>query len=434
MDRRKKMHGDIDKFILMSLLKEGALNLKTLEEKLNLTVNQFMLLGYSIVPAKFWTDEKHRRKERKKRKKDEVDVERECNDLIEKKKISLNQDEKYTLTETGREEAEKITGEIEKSVRRLEKSIMSPSAAAKNTVIVDLFLAIMKLVAGFLSGSVGLIADGADAAIDTVSATVVWIGIKFKKEFLGTLIIVTMMFVTAVSVGYESINKLIKLLIGGMSPLSMPYLVILVEAVASLFAVLLFFYQRFIGKKYWSLALISQSIDSKNHIYVAASVIIGAIFSIFGIHFVDALIGTYIAVRIFLDGFELSKEIFSSMRGEETDFNKYEMPLEKHWYLSKTESFRIWILYSMKKYGLTSEEEIINSLKETYQQEYIPLLSEFKFRFGEGIDFAEKYSELTAPLLENKWIIREDDKLILTQTGRDHVDKIFKRMRFHQNV
>ena len=434
MDRRKKMHGDIDKFILMSLLKEGALNLKTLEEKLNLTVNQFMLLGYSIVPAKFWTDEKHRRKERKKRKKDEVDVERECNDLIEKKKISLNQDEKYTLTETGREEAEKITGEIEKSVRRLEKSIMSPSAAAKNTVIVDLFLAIMKLVAGFLSGSVGLIADGADAAIDTVSATVVWIGIKFKKEFLGTLIIVTMMFVTAVSVGYESINKLIKLLIGGMSPLSMPYLVILVEAVALLFAVLLFFYQRFIGKKYGSLALISQSIDSKNHIYVAASVIIGAIFSIFGIHFVDALIGAYIAVRIFLDGFELSKEIFSSMRGEETDFNKYEMPLEKHWYLSKTESFRIWILYSMKKYGLTSEEEIINSLKETYQQEYIPLLSEFKFRFGEGIDFAEKFSELTAPLLENKWVIREDDNLILTQTGRDHVDKIFKRMRFHQNV
>jgi len=434
MDRRKKMHGDIDKFILMSLLKEGALNLKTLEEKLNLTVNQFMLLGYSIVPAKFWIDEKHRRKERKKRKKDEVDVERECNDLIEKKKISLNQDEKYTLTETGREEAEKITGEIEKSVRRLEKSIMSPSAAAKNTVIVDLFLAIMKLVAGFLSGSVGLIADGADAAIDTVSATVVWIGIKFKKEFLGTLIIVTMMFVTAVSVGYESINKLIKLLIGGMSPLSMPYLVILVEAVALLFAVLLFFYQRFIGKKYGSLALISQSIDSKNHIYVAASVITGAIFSIFGIHFVDALIGAYIAVRIFLDGFELSKEIFSSMRGEETDFNKYEMPLEKHWYLSKTESFRIWILYSMKKYGLTFEEEIINSLKEAYQQEYIPLLSEFKFRFGEGIDFAEKFSELTAPLLENKWVIREDDNLILTQTGRDHVDKIFKRMRFHQNV
>ena len=97
MNRRKKMHGDIDKFILMSLLKEGALNLKTLEEKLNLTVNQFMLLGYSIVPAKFWTDEKHRRKERKKRKKDEVDVERECNDLIDKKKISLNQDNKYTL-------------------------------------------------------------------------------------------------------------------------------------------------------------------------------------------------------------------------------------------------------------------------------------------------------------------------------------------------
>jgi len=40
----------------------------------------------------------------------------------------------------------------------------------------------MKLLAGFLSGSVGLIADGADATVDTVSASLVWIGIKYKKE------------------------------------------------------------------------------------------------------------------------------------------------------------------------------------------------------------------------------------------------------------
>jgi len=40
----------------------------------------------------------------------------------------------------------------------------------------------MKLAAGFLSGSVGLVADGADAAIETASASLVWIRIKCKKE------------------------------------------------------------------------------------------------------------------------------------------------------------------------------------------------------------------------------------------------------------
>ena len=315
----------------------------------------------------------------------------------------------------------------------MKKNLLSPTAAARNTVIVDLFLAIIKLVAGLLSGSLGLIADGADASIDTVSATIVWIGIKLKKEFLGTMIIIFMMFVTSISVGYESISKMVKFLSGSLSPISLPYLVILVEAVALLFAVLLFLYQRFIGKKFGSLALISQSIDSKNHIYVAASVIAGAIFSIFGFHFIDALIGAYIAVRIFWDGFELSKEAFSSIKGEKTDFEKYKMPLEKYWHLSKTESFRLWILYTMKKNRLSSEEDIIKSLKETYQQEYIPILSEFKIRFGEGIDFTKKFNELIQPLLEKKWITKQSDQLILTQAGREYVDNIFKRMRFHQN-
>ena len=60
MDKNRKTHGDIDRFILMSLLKEGPLDLKTLEEKLNLLINQFMLMGYSIVPSKFWKNEKDR--------------------------------------------------------------------------------------------------------------------------------------------------------------------------------------------------------------------------------------------------------------------------------------------------------------------------------------------------------------------------------------
>ena len=100
--------------------------------------------------------------------------------------------------------------------------MLSPTAAARNTVIADFFLAVMKLSAGLFSASVGLIADGADAAIDTVSASVVWAGIKFKKEFLGTLIVISMMFLTAISVGYESVTKIVDAITATIPPISLP--------------------------------------------------------------------------------------------------------------------------------------------------------------------------------------------------------------------
>jgi len=429
---RTKTHGDTYKFILMTLLKKGPLNFNQLEEQLTKFVNQFLFLGYSIIPAKIWLFEnEHKRRDNK--QKEDFNLAIECKDLIQKGKIILNSEEKYTLTAKGKEEAIEITQHLKRSANRLEKNVLNPSAAAKNTVVIDLLLAIIKLFSGFLSGSMGLIADGADAAIDTASAMVVWLGIKYKKEFLGTLIIIIMMFITAGSVGYESVAKIIQFFYGIVEPMSMPYLVIIVEGIALVFAVLLYFYQRFIGKRNGSLALISQSIDSKNHIYVAFIIIIGAIFSIFGIHFIDALIGIFVAIRIFIDGIALSKEALWSIKGEETDFSKYGIPLEKHWHLSKIEAFRIWILYSIKKENLTSKEEIIHALEETYQPEYMPILSEFNMNLGKGFDFKEKIDDLIRPLLEKNWLVQKDNKLLLTQNGLEHMSRIFKNLRFHQN-
>jgi divalent metal cation (Fe/Co/Zn/Cd) transporter len=150
----------------------------------------------------------------------------------------------------------------------------------------------------------------------------VWAGIKYKKEHLGALIIILMMFLTCLSVGYESLATIYAAITSTINPMAKPYLVIAVELVALVCAGILTFYQRYVGKMSGSLALISQSIDSKNHIYVAGAVIIGAVFSILGVHFIDALIGAYIAVCILKDAVGLSREAISSIKGEETDFSE----------------------------------------------------------------------------------------------------------------
>ena len=423
------------------------MSLKELEERTFAFAYHFHGFGYSLhkeVEKKVFSflsrfgyqpreDYSARMKKWREKHEQQINVQLECESLIEQGMLKLNEENRYELIEKGREEAEKSAKEMEKAAISIRDQLLSPTAAARNTVIADFFLAVMKLLAGFLSASVGLIADGADAAIDTVSASVVWAGIKFKKEFLGTLIIISMMFITAISVGYESVTKIIDAITATIPPISMPYLVVAVEGIALVAAAILHFYQRYVGKSNGSLALISQSIDSKNHIYVAAAVIIGAIFSIFGIHFVDALIGAFVATRILIDGFELSKEALSSIKGEKTDFSKYEIPLERHWHLSKLETFRTWVLYSIKEDNLNTEEELINSLESAFKPKYIPILSEFRFALGKGFDFEKEFDNLIKPLLEEKFIIKKGKNFILTEDGKSRVGRIFKSIRYRQS-
>lgn len=85
----------------------------------------------------------------------------------------------------------------------------------------------------------------------------------------------------------------------------------------------------------------------------------------FGINFVDAMIGTFISLRIFIDGFKLLKEVLSSLKWGETDFSIYEIPFEKQWHLGKIETFKTWILYSIRE-NKHSSDELTNSLKRTF--------------------------------------------------------------------
>ena len=443
MKNRKSRQHDLDEFILMALLKAGPLSLKELAEKTLLFSSHFGYHYYNekgkkvseflkrLGVARDWNWEAHRERRHEANEK-HPDVGFECDNLVNRNMIRLNDENQYELTEIGKQKAETYSRGIETASRLIERQFLNPTATARNTIIADFFLAVMKLLIGFLSGSVGLIADGADAGIDTASAVIVWFGIKYKKEFLGTLIIISMMFITAISVGYESAAKIFAALSGSMEPLLMPLLIIAVEGIALLSAVALSVYQRYVGKKYGSLALISQSIDSRNHIYVAAAVIVGAIFSMFGIHFIDALIGAFVAFRIIKDAVELLKEALSSMKGEETDFSKYKVPFEKYWSMNQLETFRIWILYAIKEENTRTKDELINLLERTFSSGYIPVLSELKFTFGDGFDFRHKFDDLIEPLLREKYLIRGDAGFILTNDGVKRVDKVTKSMRFHQ--
>jgi Co/Zn/Cd efflux system component/predicted transcriptional regulator len=427
-----------DKFLMMALLKEGPLNLWILMEKSMLFIS---LIWYLQLPEKdhnfverlfFTIAELRSRIEDGKSDRSIHGTEAELNKLVEKGLVKLNQDNKYELTEEGHKEAVKFEEVMVKKASHVDNEL-NPSATAKNTTFLDAFLAVLKLGSGLVSGSVGLIADGTDATMDTVEAVLVWLGIKYHKENLSTFLVIFGLFIASITVGYDSVTHILASLAGNAEPITLPYLVIAVEMIAILAAVFLFYYQRFVGKISNSLTLISQSVDSKNHIYIGLSVIAGAIFAINGIYFVDAVIGLVIAGGIFIDALGLLREAISAQKGEKENYSmKYKLPMEVCWEENKLIAFRNWILYILWGESPKGRLEIITSLHKTFHPDnYIPVLSELKATCNEAYDFKGKFEILIRPLKDDEFIVEEVEQYHLTEKGGEHLKHFITNFQYY---
>ncbi|KAF5073596.1 hypothetical protein [Methanobacterium aggregans] len=159
------------------------------------------------------------------------------------------------------------------------------------------------------------------------------------------------------------------------------------------------------------------------HIFIGTSVIIGAIFAIYGIYFVDALIGIFVGAGIFRDAVGLFREAISAERGEEEDYSKeYKLPLQECWEENRLIAFRNWILYLLWEEEKRTRKEIISSLDSTFHPDnYIPVLSELKATASEPYDFEGKFNNLIKPLLEEELLLEEIEDYLLTEKGEEHL-------------
>ncbi len=412
---RQREHGGIYRIIPLVLLKEGSLPLAELEEKVTTAGLHFILSDVD--------DQRHRRK-------DQVSVEVACQTLVDQKVLQVS-DGKYVLTDLGKAQAQASSEMMEHGADVLENHILSPKAAARNTIVAYFVLAVMKLGAGLFGGSVGLIADGADTSMDTASAGVVWLGIRFKRELIGTAAIIALMFGTAATLVWESANGILENVNGTFVPMHSPLLVIFVELIALGSAFLFSYYQRFVGKRSRNLALISQSIDSKNSVYSAAAVIVGALFSIFGIYWVDAIAGAYIAARITYDSFGLTRQVYNSIKGQEPDFGQYKMPFEDKIHQNREEAFRNWILYLTHKEQKCNKTTLTCGLRKAFKPTYMPAVFS-EFTLGKDYDFDANFQKLIKPLIDDKYINEVDGEYCLTELGKLHIQAILANIRYNQ--
>jgi len=335
--------------------------------------------------------------------------------------IVKNKQGAHCLTQQGIEEANELDRGLQKFTRVLKTFLSSGAIAAKTSVIVNLLLSVLKLGVGFMFNSMALIADGFDSLIDVLSAIVVFLGIKHRRELLSTAFIILVMLVTAGWVGYESITRLVH-----PQAVDAGALTIVAAVVSGSVCYLMSTYQYMVGRRSGSLSLISQSIDSRNHVFVAVAVLIGIIFARFGIVIVDSVVGLGVALVILKSAIELTAETVRIVRGAELDLSRFARAEEKAFEKYRRNYFKWWMLLSLR--DINGKAEIVSQCQRSFSTEGLPLLG--LVSFVKPFDFEKHIDSLLQELVDEQLVVNEDSNYYLTRKGQKELRKKLGYQRF----
>jgi hypothetical protein len=324
----------------------------------------------------------------------------------------VREGERYALTPQGREEAEKPLADMRRTRAMLEK-LAQPQAASQVGLAAHLGLAALKLPAAILSGSVGLLNDATDTLLDGLSSVLVYLGLRFDRERAVNVVLVLLMLGTGGFTFYEAVRRFFV----PFEP-QVDWFTFLTTILSALVCWALYLYQRLVGVRSGSLALITQSVDSRNHVIVAASVTAGLIASQLQFPLLDTLVGLAVAVLILKSAIELAVETVRSLGEEDVDLSRYQMELAGWYERFRQAQLRDWLLYLVESEEVRTRGELMTQARQAFDVSHNPMLRELGVPQPSQAD--ERIEQSLAELLERGWLV-EDGQLSVTQTGREHL-------------
>ena len=192
-------------------------------------------------------------------------------------------------------------------------------------IFVNILLAVAKLMVGFISGSVSIIADALNNLMDGASSIVTLVGFKLaekpadeehpfghaRSEYLAGLVVSMMIFV----VGYELVISSVKKIINPSAvDFSLPVAIVLLLSIIVKLG--LSAYYKKVGSEIVSKTLIAASVDSRNDVVMTSAVFVASVIEFFWKVQIDGYIGLAVAVFIVYSGIILAKETMSPLLGE----------------------------------------------------------------------------------------------------------------------
>lgn len=189
--------------------------------------------------------------------------------------------------------------------------------AAIYSSLINLLLALVKGVIGFLSGSIALIADSIHSFSDIVASLAVYVGLKlsmrrpdekfpygyYKIESFASLIISVIIVITGIEIALDSYNAFLN-----PSTIEIPLVALFVAALSALVSFLLARYKQEIGRKIGSQALINDGKHSFIDIFSSIIVFVGILSSYMGYLRIQGISGILVALLIVYMGLKLAKD------------------------------------------------------------------------------------------------------------------------------
>lgn len=206
--------------------------------------------------------------------------------------------------------------------------------------VVNIFLSIIKLIIGFFSGSLGLIADGFHSLSDLASDIVVFVGLSFaekpddkdhhfghgKFETFAAFTVGVFLAVAAIGIGRDSVDTLISFSKGEV--IESPNLIALFAALLSIVVKeLLFRYTKRAGDKIRSNSIIANAWHHRSDALSSIGVslgIAGAIFLGGSWAILDPIAGVVVGIILLREALKIAKTnisqlLESSLPQNETD-------------------------------------------------------------------------------------------------------------------
>ncbi len=185
------------------------------------------------------------------------------------------------------------------------------------TLILNISVAVLKGVTGFLTGSVGMIADGLHSLFDSVSNIIGLISIHFsslppdrqhpyghgKVETVGTMAVGALLLFTSVEVVREAITRTMEATVLEVTPVMVGVMVVTI-----IINIAVNRYERRVGTEENSEFLLADAKHTLSDVFVSFSVLVGFALVVAGFRFGDAAVAVLIGLLIAKMGVEVIRD------------------------------------------------------------------------------------------------------------------------------
>ena len=193
------------------------------------------------------------------------------------------------------------------------------------TIIGNIVLSIIKLLAGIIAHSNAMISDAIHSASDVFSTFVVIIGIKLSSkepdkehpygherlECVAAIILAMVLFITGLGIGIEALKNILH---GNYSDLQIPGILALIAAIISIVSKEgMYWYTRYYAKKIDSSALMADAWHHRSDAFSSIGALIGIGGARLGFPIMDSIASMVIFIFIVNAAFQIFKDAMDKM-------------------------------------------------------------------------------------------------------------------------